>query len=131
MTYQSVTRWQANDYELEVRYGFFSTAAEAAEFGNRGIEAISVDRMGLWLDLIDRTGERVRRTRAPVRGGGFVIRRLRQDAPCVVSRNVRTDADYEVVEMSLVEMLQEPAMRSFGSLSFGVLDAAGRPVILQ
>lgn len=127
MTYQSLTRWQANDYEVEIRYGFFSTAAEAAEFGNCGIESIGVDSMGLWLDLIDRPSTRVRRTRAPFREGGFVVRRLRAEGRGAV----RTDSDFEVLEMSLSEMLAEPAMRSFGSLSYGVLDSAGQPVILQ
>jgi hypothetical protein len=127
MTYQSVTRWQANDYELEVRYGFFTTAAEAAEFASRGIEAIAVDRMGLWLDLIDCSSTPARRTRAPVREGSFVVRRLRAEGRGAVRR----DADFEVIEMSISEMLAEPAMRSFGSLSCGVLDSAGQPVFLQ
>lgn len=38
MTYQSVTTWQAEGFEIEVRYGFFSTPEAAAEMARNGIE---------------------------------------------------------------------------------------------
>lgn len=123
MTYQSVTTWQAEDFEVEVRYGFFSTVEAAAEMARNGIEGIFVDGGGLWADLRDLT-------RAPVREGSFTVRRLREGSRRAASHRALTIEDFDVVAMSADAMRKEPAMRSFGSKSYGVVDAAGKPVIL-
>ncbi|NYE30640.1 hypothetical protein HDE78_003615 [Rhodanobacter sp. K2T2] len=122
-TYQSVTTWQAEDFEVEVYYGFFSTVAEAAEMARDGIKRIFVDGLCLWIVL--RNG-----TRAPVRDGGFIVRRLREGARNEAGQRVLTIDDFDVIPMTAEAMRNEPDMRSFGSLSYGVIDANGEPVAL-
>lgn len=123
MTYQSVTTWQANDFEVEIRYGFFGTVADAESMARNGIEGIFVDGGGLWVDLSDGT-------RAPVRDGGFVVRRLHEASRAQVVHRALTIEDFEVVQMSAKDIRNEPCMRSFGSQSYGVIDASGKPVEL-
>lgn len=121
--YQSVTIWQANDFDVEVRYGFFSTVAEAAEMARDGIERIFVDGFGLWIGF--RNG-----SWAPVRDGSFIVRRLREEARKEAEHRPLTVSDYEVIPMTAEAMRNEPDMRSFGSLCYGVNDANGEPVAL-
>lgn len=123
MTYQSVTTWQAEDFEVEVRYGFFSTPHDAAAMARDGIKAIFVDGLGMWADLRDGT-------RAPVRKDGFIVRRLREASRGAARHRPLTIDDFEQIEMSTEAMRNEPAMRSFGSLAWGVIDGAGMPVSL-
>lgn len=123
MTYQSVTTWQAEDYDVEVRYGFFSTIEAAVNIARNGIEGIVVDDMGLWVNLRDGT-------RAPVSDGGFTVRRLREQSRSEASHRVLTIDDFEVVAMSVEAMRNEQAMRSFGSQSYCVIDSAGMLVTL-
>lgn len=118
MTYQSVTTWQAMPFLVEVRYGFFSTAEDATAMARTGIERLMVDPMGLWVDRSDGT-------RAPVRDDGFTVMRLRDEA--ARSADLSMD-DFERVPMTASDMLKEPAMRSFGSVSYGVCDEAGNTV---
>ncbi len=122
-TYQSVTTWQANEFVVEVRYGFFPTVAEAAAMASDGIEYIFVHGRRLWVDL--RNG-----TRAPVRDGCFIVRRLREESRNEARMRGLTDDDFEVIPMTAEAMRNEPAMRSFGSLSFGVVEINGETVAL-
>ncbi len=122
-TYQSVTTWQAEDFEVEVRYGFFSTVADAAAMARNGIEGIFSDGLGLWVDLRDGT-------RAPVRDGSFVVRRLREAARAEAGKRALTVDDFVVVPMTAKDIRNEPTMRSFGSQSYCVIDAKGDPVEL-
>ncbi|MEJ6003775.1 hypothetical protein [Paucibacter soli] len=124
MTYQSVTTWQAEDFEVEVRYGYFGTVEGAAAMARNGIEGIFLDGAGLWVDLRDRT-------RAPVRDDSFTVRRLRETSRAEARHRVLTIDDFEPVTMTLDEMRRDPDMRKgFGSLAYGVVDAEGKPVAL-
>lgn len=123
MIYQSVTTWQADDFEVEVRYGFFSTAWEAAQMARDDIQGVLIDCIGMWADLRDGT-------RAPIRKGSCIVRRLREASRAAVGNRALNIDDFEIVEMSTEAMRIEPSMRSFCLKSYGVIDAHGEPVAL-
>jgi hypothetical protein len=82
-----------------------------------------MDALGLWVDLRDGT-------RAPVRDGSFVVRRLRDESRTATSHRAVSIDDFEVVLMSTEAMRNEPAMHSFGLQSYGVIDGSGQAVAL-
>ena len=124
MTYTSVTIWQAEQYEVEIRFGVFGTVAEAAAMARTGIQKIFLDGLGMWVDL---TGG----TRAPVPPENIIVRRELPLACESTKHRALIREDFEVVPMSPEDMRRDPDMlRGFGSLAYGVVDAAGNTVAL-
>lgn len=124
MTYTSVTTWQAEQYEVEIRFGVFGTVAEAAAMARFGIQKVFLDGLGMWADLTDGT-------RAPVRTDGIIVRRTRPAAGEAAGHRALTREDFETVAMTLDDMRRDPDMcKGFGSQAYGVVDAAGMTVTL-
>ena len=124
MTFTSVTTWQAEQYEVEIRLGVFDTVAQAAAMGRSGIQKILLDGLGLCVDLSDGT-------RAPVPADGIIVRRRRPEATEAVKHRALTDEDFETVPMTLDEMSRDADMCSgFGSQAYGVVNANGDRVAL-
>lgn len=124
MTYTSVTTWQAEQYQVDIHFGFFGTVADAAAMASTGIKKIFLDGLGMWVGLNDGTA-------SPVRPDGIFVRRI---LPCAVEASKHralTLDDFESVQMSLDDMRRDPDMRrGFGSLAYGVVDADGKAVAL-
>ena len=124
MTYSTVTTWQAEQYEVEIRFGVFGTLAQAVAMAKSGIQKIFLDGLGMWADLSDGT-------RTPIREDTIVVRRIRPEAVEAARSRALTLEDYETVAMSLEDMRRDPDMRrGFGSLAYGVVDAQGKTVAL-
>jgi hypothetical protein len=123
MAYSSATTWQAEQYEVEIRFGEFRTIDEAAAMGRSGIKGILLDEAGMWVVLAEGN-------RSPVRTDGIIVRRLRPAADQEAARRSLTIDDFEVVAMTLDEMRDVPQMRSFGSQAYGVVDTDGNPVAM-
>jgi len=123
MAYSSATTWQAEQYQVEIRFGEFGTVEEAAAMGRSVIKGMLLDDAGMWVVLADGN-------RSPVRPDGIIVRRLLPAVDQEAKRRSLSIDDFEVVAMTLDEMRELPEMRSFGSEAYGVVDAHGKPITM-
>lgn len=122
LTYSSITTWQAEQYEVEIRFGVFSTVAEAAAMSQSGIKKVFIHGLGMWADLADGVC-------APVRADGIIVRRLRSEAAAAATHRSLTIEDFETVPMTLDQMrIDADMVKGFGSQAFRVVDSAGNTV---
>lgn len=115
MFYESVTNWQAEDYIVCVRVGFFETAEAAEVFGK---QSKRLTRDGSRLVLSDLESGR---ELDEAYDENIELFKLKESSQGKLTTEQR---DYEQVNILISDFGKYPDLQSFGSLSYGVSQAA-------
>ena len=107
---ESVTVWQANDYTIDVRVGGFTSFSEAKAFGNKPAKLI---RKNDQLVLLDEVGNIL----YEAVDTDINISKLKESS---IGKLMLNPEDYEEVVISIADFGKYSALRSFGSLAYGV-----------
>ncbi len=111
--FRSVTVWQAEDYNVEVKAGFFPTRNEAEEFGRQPLKLVrDIDRLVL---LHPTTGEEI----ATADDESVEVSKLRASSRGKLMLDYR---DFEPCRISIADFERHPDLSSFGSLAYGVAE---------
>lgn len=115
MFYESVTNWQAEDYIVCVRVGIFETSEAAEVFGKKSIK---LTRDGDRLVLSDADSSR---ELDEAYDENIKLFKLKESSQ---GKLMTSQDDYEQINILISDFGKYSDLRSFGSLSYGVSQAA-------
>lgn len=120
-TYQSVTTWQAEDWEIEVNVGSFLTIESAANFGAKKVKKLKHEPNTDYLTLIDDLGHCHRNPQKCVK-----VYKLLPESQTKLMISID---DFILVELKIQDFSHTEGLdRGFGFQSYGVKDNYDCPV---
>lgn len=120
-TYQSVTTWQAEEWEIEVNIDGFFTIESAAEFGAKKVKKLKHEPNAGYLTLIDDLGHCHRITQEKVK--------LYKLLPESQAKLMISMDDFVLVELKIQDFSHTEGLdRGFGFQSYGVKDNYDCPI---